>query len=124
VPPVEVVFYREAEGRSPVGEWLSALLASNPRAHAKCEVRIERLVAEGHELRRPEADYLCDGLFELRARQGHVNYRILYAFYGRGTAVLLHALTKEDVIPPADLRLALERRRRLEHDPHRHIGET
>ena len=37
----------------------------------------------GHELRRPLADYLDQGIYELRARIGQVNYRILYFLYGQ-----------------------------------------
>jgi DNA-binding XRE family transcriptional regulator len=48
--------------------------------YAKCAVRIRRLADLGHELRRPEADLLRDGICELRARLGTVNYRILYFF--------------------------------------------
>jgi hypothetical protein len=33
------------------------------------------------ELRRPEADYLQDGIYELRVGFQHVNYRMLYFFY-------------------------------------------
>lgn len=62
-------------------------------------VRLERLREPGHDLRRPEADTLRNGIHELRVRLGHVNYRILYSMHGRLVAVLLHALTKEDVVP-------------------------
>jgi hypothetical protein len=34
-------------------------------------------------LRRPHADYLEDGIYELRWRNGTVQYRILYFFHGR-----------------------------------------
>jgi hypothetical protein len=45
-------------------------------------VRIERLRDLGHELRRPEADYLRDGIYELRVGLGSVNHRMLYSFTG------------------------------------------
>jgi ribosome-binding protein aMBF1 (putative translation factor) len=60
--------------------------------------RIRRLAEAGRELRRPEADYLRGGIYELRARRGHVNYRILYFFHGQNVAILAHALTKEGAI--------------------------
>ena len=44
--------------------------------------------AEGHELRRPEADFLRDGIYEL-----------LYFFHGQNVAVLAHGLTKEAEAP-------------------------
>jgi len=61
----------------------------------------------GHELRRPEADLLRDGIYELRARLGTVNYRILYFFHGRNVAVLAHAITKENEIPVVEINRAV-----------------
>jgi phage-related protein len=93
----------------------------NPKAYAKCAVRIKRLAELGHELRRPEADLLRDGIYELRARLGTVNYRILYFFHGREIAVLAHAITKENEIPAADINRALDRKRIFVADPAAHI---
>jgi len=77
----------------------------------------------GHELRRPEADYLRDGVYELRARLGRVNYRILYFFHGAHVAVLAHAITKEADVPAVDINRAIEHRRRYEQNPERHTYE-
>ncbi len=74
-----VVFYREDDGSVPLLEWIDRLPA---KAKAKCRVRIGRLRAEGHELRRPEADYLRNGVYELRVGFQGVNYRMLYFFHG------------------------------------------
>lgn len=69
---------------------------------------------------------LRDGLYELRAREGRVQYRILYFFHGRNVAVLAHSITKDDRVPPADIDRALARRRTFEQDPDRHsfVGEV
>ena len=91
MPRIKVVIYREEDGDSPLLEWLDTLPA---KAQDKFRVRIERLKELGHELRRPEADFLRDGVYELRARIGSVNYRILYFFYGKMCVVLSHGLTK------------------------------
>jgi phage-related protein len=123
VPPTEVYFYQDERGRAPVVEWLTALRRSERRAYAKCVARIRRLAEAGHELRRPEADFVREGLYELRARQGRVNYRILYFFHGRNVAILVHALTKEGEIPEADIDRALRRKVRFEQDPERHTYE-
>jgi len=123
LPKTEVVFFREADGRAPVQEWLSELRRRDPRAHAKCEARIRRLEALGHELRRPEADFLRGGLYELRTRSGHVNYRILYFFHGRNAAVLVHALTKEGAFPEADVDRARQRMLRFGTNPRQHLKE-
>jgi hypothetical protein len=36
----------------------------------QCYLRLERLREMGHELRRPEADFLRDGIYELRVSLG------------------------------------------------------
>jgi phage-related protein len=79
----------------------------------------------GHELRRPEADLLRDGIYELRARLGAVNYRILYFYHGRNIAVLAHAITKEDEIPIVEINQAAERKRTFAANPpaHTFIGD-
>ena len=41
----------------------------------------------------------------------------------REEVVLLHALTKEDRLPEADLRRALDRKRRFDQDPVQHTHE-
>ncbi|HZM01201.1 MAG TPA: type II toxin-antitoxin system RelE/ParE family toxin [Planctomycetota bacterium] len=121
MPRTRILLFREANGRLPVREWLAELGRRDPKAAAKCVDRVERLAAMGFELRRPEADLLRDGIFELRIRRGHVNLRILYFFHGKDVAVLAHALTKEEVVPEADIRLAWVRRRLVEEDPRRHL---
>jgi hypothetical protein len=35
----------------------------------------------GYDLRRPEAEFLRDGVYELRVSLSHVQYRILYSFH-------------------------------------------
>ena len=116
MPPTEVVFFAEADGSAPVLEWLDELPA---KVQDKCIVRIERLAERGHELRRPEADHLRDSIYELRVRSMRVNYRILYFFHEQ-RAVLSHGLTKEDVIPDAEIERAIARRRAFGRDPARH----
>ena len=82
-------------------EWLTELRRLDRKGYAKCIPCIRRLAELGHEIRRPEADYLREGMYELRARRGRVNYRILYFFHGQDGAVLAHALTKEGGFLPA-----------------------
>jgi Gp49-like protein DUF891 len=67
-------------GLLPLLEWLDELPG---KVQLKCTARISRLAEMGNELRRPEADYLRDGIYELRASYQGINYRILYFFLGR-----------------------------------------
>ena len=81
MPRTEVVFYQEDADDVPVLDWLKELRRSDQRAYETCVAAIERLVEFGHELRRPLADFLRDGIYDLRVRKGRVNYRILYFFH-------------------------------------------
>jgi phage-related protein len=117
VPRTLVVFYKDREGNVPVLEWLDVLPA---KIQDKCVVKIERLRELGHELRRPEADLLRNGVYELRVGREGMNYRILYFFHGRVAAVLAHGLTKEQEVPVKDIERALERKRLFEQDPDGH----
>jgi len=116
MPKTEVVFFSEGDGSVPTLRWLDKL---PPKAQTKLIVKVEQLAACGHELRRPAADFLRDGIYELRVRHMHVNYRILYFFHA-GRAVLSHGLTKTDVVPDADIERALSRREAFMRDPERH----
>jgi hypothetical protein len=120
MPRTEVLFYQDADGCSPVVDWLEQLRNTDEKAYAKCVAVVERLIDLGHELRRPTADLLRDGIHELRVRKGRVNYRLLYFFHGRNVAILAHALTKEDAVPPADIDRTLARKTAFEADPTRH----
>jgi phage-related protein len=122
MPKIHVVFYKGDDGSVPVLNWLDSL---PPKALDKCVVRIERLKEMGHELRRPEADFLRDGIYELRVGLQHVNYRILYFFHGRTAAVLAHGLVKEAAVPSKEIDEAIQRKRKFEQNPtlHTHIED-
>jgi len=120
MPKAKVVFYKEDDGSVPILEWLDSLEA---KALDKCTVRIERLAEMGHELRRPEADFLRDGIYELRVGLRHVNYRMLYFFHGRMAAVLSHGLAKEAEVPLKEIEKAIDRKRKFEQNPKAHTHE-
>jgi len=120
MPKTKVVFFKEDDGSVPTLEWLDSL---PEKALDKCRVRIERLEALGHELRRPEADLLRDGIYELRVGLRHVNYRMLYFFHGRNAAVLSHGLVKAAEVPTKEIAKAIERKRKFERNPKAHTHE-
>ena len=110
----EVFFFREPKDESvPLLEWLDQLPT---KVKAKCTERIDRLGELGHELRRPEADFLRDGIYELRASYQGVHYRMLYFFAGKAVVVLSHGLTKEREVRPREIDQAVERKRMIEAD--------
>ncbi len=119
MPTTEVLFYQEKEnGKAPVVEWLKKLRKQNLKGYSNCVARIDLLIEFGYELRRPAADYLRDDIWELRAKHGHVQYRILYFFHGQNVAILAHSLIKEGgIVPDVDIERAIERKERFKDDP-------
>jgi len=117
MPATEVIIYQESEGDVPFLEWFDRLPA---KVQVKCLARLEALQEYGSELRRPIADYLQDGIYELRTSFQHVNYRMLYAFVGQNAALLSHGLVKESKVPPPEIDLAIERKKRFDANPEQH----
>lgn len=123
MPQTQVRLFRDAQGNVPVQTWLAELRRTVPRAHAKCLQRILMLSQFGNELRRPHADMLRDGIYELRARLGSVNYRMLYFFSGRQIAIVSHGLTKETAVPDAEIERAVQRRGLVLSNPQKHTAD-
>ena len=86
-------------------------------------MRLERLEQLGHELRRPEADFLRDGTYELRVGLQGINYRMLYFFHGKNLVVVSHGLVKERIVPPREIDLAIRRKARFGSNPDKHTYE-
>jgi hypothetical protein len=63
MPKTDVIFFKGENGEIPIIDWLDELPA---KAQDKCLAKLKRHEDLGHELRRPEADYLRDGIYELR----------------------------------------------------------
>ncbi len=98
-------------------EWFDELPA---KVQDKCYLRLERLREMGHELRRPEADFLRDGIYELRVSLGGIHHRILYFFHGAVAAVVSHGLVKERLVSSTEIDHAVERKKRFEANPAKH----
>jgi phage-related protein len=117
MPRTDVVLFQEPDGTVPLLEWLDGLPT---KAVSKCRVRIERLRELGHELRRPEADFLRDGIYELRVSMQSVNDRMLYFFHWQEAVVLPQGLVKERRDSPKEIGLAIARKKRFENAPDKH----
>ena len=117
MPRTRTVLYREDDGSVPLLDWLDAI---PDKARDKCVVRIEQLRNMGHELRRPEADFLRDDIYELRVALQGINYRVLYFFHGREAVILSHGLVKERVVPPKEIERAIARKKKFETAPQKH----
>jgi phage-related protein len=115
-----LILFKDSDGSTPLLKWLDTI---PEKALIKCLNRLDRLKALGHMLRRPETDYLRDGIYELRARHLNVNYRILYFFHGQAIAIVSHGLTKESAIPINEIELAVERMHKYISNPKKYSAE-
>lgn len=117
---VPLIFYKESDGSVPFLDWLHDLGKRDQKAVLKCRAKLVILSDFGNQLRRPAADYLRDGIYELRFEAGGVNYRVLYFFSGITAAVVSHGLAKESKVPDKEINRAIERRRAFELNPEEH----
>jgi phage-related protein len=125
MPATEVRAFRDADrgGTVPVQEWLDELEHREPKAYAKCLARILELAEKGNEMRRPHADYLRDGICELRATLGKDQYRLLYFFFGKNIVAVSHGITKEREVPPAEIEVAIKRKNLVVRSPDRYTAD-
>ncbi len=114
----QVYYYQEDDGSIPFVDWLTHV---EKKVAEKCLVRIELLKEFGNSLRRPYADYLRNGIYELRVSHKRIQYRILYFFYGKNVVLISHGLTKEQKVPEKDIDNAIRRKAAIEKNPNRHI---
>jgi phage-related protein len=105
MPAVRLVLFRASDGTVPLVDWL------------------ERLRNKGHELRRPDADYLRDGVYELRIGLRGANYRLLYFFHRRSAVVISHGIVKERVVPAKEIDRAVRHMNEYLSDPGFHSYE-
>jgi phage-related protein len=117
LPETRVILYCEEDGSCPFLEWFDQLPG---KAQDKCFLRVERLRDMGHELRRPEADHLRQGM---RASLQGIHYRILYFFHGAVAAVVSHGIVKEAAVPPTEIERAMRRKKQFEANPSKHTYE-
>lgn len=118
---ITVRLFQSESGEIPSLDWMSKL---DRQSKAKILARLEHLAEFGHQLRRPHCENLGDGIYELRARNGRVQLRLLYFFFGQTAVIISHGLTKEDRIPEGELEQARRNRALFLADPRRHTAEA
>ena len=105
---LNIYYFVDQDGRNPVKKFIDSLYG---KEQAKVYAYITELKNQGYNLRRPMADYLGDGIYELRPKDN----RVFYFFYLRDKAVLLHAIKKHvQKIPEYDLKLCMKRKMSVE----------
>ncbi|MFA5336203.1 MAG: type II toxin-antitoxin system RelE/ParE family toxin [Candidatus Omnitrophota bacterium] len=100
----EVYYFLDHRERNPVKEFVISL----PRnERTKYFAYLAALSHEGPNLKRPMADYLGSGIYELRPKSN----RIFYFFFLKDKIVILHAIKKKtDKIPKEDLAICQRRK--------------
>jgi len=99
-----VYYFVDKNGANPVKGFIDSL---TQKEQAKVYAYICELKKQGNNLRRPMADLLRDGIYELRPKDN----RVFYFFYLRDRAVLVHAIKKHvKKVPESDLRIAIRRK--------------
>jgi phage-related protein len=117
MPQTTVRFFQKSDGTVPMLTWLNLLAEA---ARIRCLAAIDDLSEYGHELRRPRAENIGNGLYELRIKHLNVNIRILYFFHGQDTVILSHGFFKERKIPPREIATALTFMAEFKANPSRH----
>ena len=107
---LEVVFYRTASGNEPVREWLQGLGKPDKQAIGG-DIKT---VQYGWPLGMPVVRKLESGLWEVRSTLENRIARVIFTVHG-DKMVLLHGfIKKSQKTPPEDLKLAKERKVKLE----------
>jgi phage-related protein len=110
-----IYYFIDERGDNPVRDFIESLAVGE---RAKVLAYINELKKQGNNLRRPMADYLEYGIYELRPKDN----RIFYFFYLKNSVVLVHAIKKRvREIPRSDLNLCFKRRTMIEAG-YNHIG--
>lgn len=84
MPQTQIVFFQDERGQVPALDWLKTLLKKDRKGYANCVARIQLLADSGYELRRPAADFLRDGIYELRAKHRHTQPSIECCTFSTG----------------------------------------
>lgn len=96
--------FLDHRGRKPVKEFIESLPI---KEQAKVYAYLKELSHEGPNLKRPMADYVGHGIYELRPK----NNRIFYFFFLKNNVVLLHAIKKNtNKISKGDLVICYRRK--------------
>ena len=107
---MNILYFIDNRGQSPVKEFIDELPLDE---QAKIFAYIDELRKQGHNLRRPLADYVQDGIYELRPKSN----RLFYFFFLKENVVIVHAIKKKTYkIPKKDIELCLKRKRYIEQN--------
>ena|SRR5205814_1995218 len=122
MPKVIIRFFQLEDGICPLIDWLDTVTPK--KAKAKVLARILLLESLGHEIRRPHADLLEDGIYELRERFMSTQFRVLFFFHGQGVVVVSHGFTKHGAsVPSSEIERAKVYKTMFLKNPEKHTYE-
>ena len=108
---IPLIFFRTAAGNEPVREWLKELPEADRRAVGQDLERVQHRWPVGMPLARP----MGKGLWEVRTPLPSRRIARVFFCFHEEILVALHGLIKKvQKTPPADLQLALQRKKELE----------
>ena len=110
MPEIQVVYYQKENGEIPLRSFIDSL---DVKMAAKVIWTIKLFQEEGCDLRLRYSEYLIDGIYELRAKQGNNISRVMYFFVIGNKAVLTHGFTKKTQKTPIK---EIERAKRYRDD--------
>jgi phage-related protein len=87
-------FFEDHRGEQPALKYLNAL---PKKFRGKAYKWFDKLEREGNLLPRPYADFLEDGIYELRVRLGSDNHRFFYFFFIEKEIILTHGCARKDL---------------------------
>lgn len=112
MPNYRIVLYPDEKGYRQAEELIKLL---QPKVSAKFIKTFKLLSDEGPNLKRPHADYLKEGIRELRVKFSPNEYRALYFFTGINKIVITHIFVKKtDHIPEEEINKAIKIRSHFE----------
>ena len=88
----KAIYYEDARGRKQVKEFINEF---DDKTKGKILTGIEYLADHWYEIRRPYADKIERGLYELRVDFAWNSVRIIYAYMFKDYIVLLHGFKKK-----------------------------
>lgn len=101
----ELKYYKDIDNKCEVQEFIDKLNTNN---QAKTLAWIDILKDEGPTLPRPFADFLRDGIHELRIKLSGNQIRIFYFFVFQNYIILTHSyVKKESKVPDKEINKAL-----------------
>ena len=116
----KVIFFKDGDS-IPALEFMYYLKEQDYAAFETGVARVKLLQEFGHRLRRPAADILEDGIYELRWKKVNVQYRLLYFFHQQDFIVLAHGIHKKGKqVDKQEIKRARERRDKFVLNPKAH----